>query len=149
MITYQSYFSAETKKLGKRLAKRVLGHTFQKRAVLIGLVGELGSGKTTFIQGFFQGLGLRRNALSPTFILMRRFGFNNKKFENLFHIDAYRIKNSREIVRLGLKEIIKSPQNIVLIEWADKIKKILPSKIIWLEFKHGERENERIIKIKI
>lgn len=147
MITHQSCSSAATEKLGERLVKRVLRRKPQKQAVLVGLVGELGSGKTTFVQGFFRGLGIRERALSPTFVIMRRLKLRSKKFENLFHVDAYRIKNSREIIQLGLNEIVGNPRNIVLIEWADRLKKILPRGIIRLRFRHGKKENRRTIRV--
>ena len=147
MTTYQSCSSATTKKLGENLAKKILAGRPQNRATVVGLSGELGSGKTTFIQGFFRGMGLRKRALSPTFILMRRVELKNRKFKNLFHIDAYRMKNSREIVQLGLDKITKNPQNIVLIEWADTLKRMLPRNTIWVNFKHGKKERERIIRL--
>ncbi len=147
MITYQSYSSAATEKLGENLAKNVLVRKLQEHATIIGLSGELGSGKTTFIQGFFRGMGLRKRALSPTFILMRRIKLKNRKFKNIFHIDAYRMKKPDEFMKFGFREIIKNQQNIILIEWADKLKKILPRGIIWLRFRHGKKENRRMIQV--
>ncbi len=147
MITYETYSSKGTERLGGRLAKKILSTGPGKQAVVIGLVGELGSGKTTFIKGFFRGLGLRKPAVSPTFILMRRVELKNKRFKNIFHFDAYRIKGQNEILKLGFEEIVENPGNIVLIEWADRIKKLLPPKAVRLEFEHGERENKRTIKV--
>lgn len=116
--------SAQTKKLAEELAREILQEEKREKALVIGLEGELGSGKTTFLQGFAKGLGIKEKVLSPTFVLMRRFSLENKK--NLYHLDCYRINKPGEILSLGFKDIISNPQNIVAIEWADKIKKILP-----------------------
>lgn len=148
MTTYQSYSSARTKKLGEDLAKKVLTRGPQKRALIIGLSGELGSGKTTFIQGFFRGIGLRKRALSPTFILMRKIKLKNGAFQRLFHIDAYRLRKPKELLELGLREALRGPENVILIEWADRLKRILPRNAIWINFTHGKKEYERIIKVK-
>ncbi len=148
MKTYQSFSSAETKKLGCSLARKILKNKPPKTAAIIALAGELSSGKTTFTQGFFRGLGIRRRAVSPTFIIIRRFAPRHKKFTNLYHIDAYRAGNPKEILKLNLAEIFIDPKNIVIIEWADKIKSLLPPTAIWVYFQHGGRENERQIKIK-
>ncbi len=149
MITYQSFSSAATKRLARELVRDILTRGTARRAVVVGLDGPLGSGKTTFIQGFFGGLGLRRKALSPTFILMRKLSFRDKQLKTVFHFDLYRIKNQREMLQFGFKEIIRNPHNIVLIEWANKLKKVLPPTTIWLEFEHGSKENERLIKSNI
>jgi len=147
MKIYQSFSSEETKRLGEKLARKIAkggARKGAKNALVFGLVGELGSGKTTFVQGFFRGLGIKR-AASPTFIIIRRTALKNKKFRNVFHVDAYRIKKPKELSVLGFRDILKNPQNIVIIEWAEKIKRILPKKVFWLRFKHGKKENERKI----
>ncbi|MDP2934471.1 MAG: tRNA (adenosine(37)-N6)-threonylcarbamoyltransferase complex ATPase subunit type 1 TsaE, partial [bacterium] len=69
-----------------------------------------------------------RRLTSPTFVLM-------KKYNNLYHLDCYRIKNSQDVLAMDFKEIISNPKNIVLIEWAEKIKRILPKNKIWIKFK--------------
>ena len=130
---------AKTKKLGQKLAQEILKKKPEKRAFVIGLAGELGGGKTTFLQGFAKGLGIREKILSPTFVIMRRFN-------NFYHIDCYRIKKPKELLDLGFKEIISNPKNIIAIEWADKIKKILPKNTLWLKF---EFINEKTRKITI
>lgn len=148
MITYQTFSSRETKSLGKKIAQAVVRRNrLKKGALVFALKGDLGSGKTTFIQGFIYGLGLKKRSPSPTFIFFRRFSFTHRNFFNCYHIDAYRIKKPVEFLKIGFNEIIKNNHNIVLIEWADKIKKYLPSDVVWLSFDFGEKENERKIKI--
>lgn len=123
----------ETTKLAKILANACLAEILRRRkilktALIIGLEGNLGAGKTTFIQAFAKGMGIKRRLTSPTFVLM-------KKYNNLYHLDCYRIKNSQDVLAMDFKEIISNPKNIVLIEWAEKIKRILPKNKIWIKFK--------------
>ena len=164
---------AQTKKAGETLATELLKkakgekrtkfslskeiltphHVFgggQKGALIIGLEGDLGGGKTTFLQGFAKGLEIKEKILSPTFVIMRRFKIrvnsrsNLCKFANFYHIDCYRIKKPEEILDLGFREIISNPRNIVAIEWAEKIKKILPKDAIWVNFEFINKKNRRI-----
>lgn len=170
MKTYRSYFSEETKKLGESLARKILKRSPRRSgATVFALRGDLGSGKTTFIQGFLRGLGLRRGGASPTFILMRRHalpslptppkhplglrrldakasaGRRHEQFKNVYHVDAYRVKKAGELLELDFGEILADARNVVLIEWAEKVKKILPKNVTWIKFRHGRRENERMV----
>lgn len=83
---------------------------------------------------------------------MRRYklppGGAGKKFANIFHIDAYRLKKPEHLAALGLDDILKEPRNIVLIEWPEQAQELLPKKAVWISFAHGKKENERTIKIK-
>ncbi len=146
-MTKRSRSGSETKRLGRELAGRILRGRPGHAAQVIALMGDLGSGKTTFAQGFARGLGLRRRPTSPTFILVRRHGLKHKYFHNLFHIDAYRIHSPRELTNLGLKSVFRDPENIVLVEWADKIRKVLPAVTRWVKFAHGPRAHERVIQL--
>lgn len=116
-------------------------------AKVVALKGNLGAGKTTFIQGFAKALGVRGRIMSPTFILFRRYALDGKKYDNLYHFDLYRIHSVKDVEALGLKKIITDPKNIVLIEWPEKIKKLLPKNTIWINFEYGQKETERIIKV--
>ena len=139
--------SAQTKKLGQKLAKDILKKKPEKTAFVIGLEGELGSGKTTFVQGFAKALGIKEKVLSPTFVIIKRFQFNNltiKQFNNFYHLDCYRIKKPRELLDLGFKEIISNPRNIVAVEWADKIKKIMPEDVLWINFEFIDEKKRKI-----
>ncbi len=135
---------SQTKKLGEILAREILKTSFKKAAV-VGLRGQLGSGKTTFLQGFAMGLGIKKKILSPTFILMRRFTIYRSRYANFYHIDCYRIENTKEILNLGLKEIISAPQNIVAIEWAEKIKKFLPRDTFWINLEFVDKNIRKFI----
>ncbi len=137
---------SETKKLGKSLAQKILESSPKKGAFVLGLEGDLGGGKTTFLQGFAKGLGIKQKILSPTFIIMRKFLISNSKFLNFYHIDCYRIKKPREILNLGFKEIITDPQNVVAIEWANRIRKILSQGRLLISFELVDK-NTRKIKI--
>lgn len=125
----------ETRKIAKILAQEILK---SKKGIIIGLEGELGSGKTTFIKAFAKGLGIKRRLTSPTFVLM-------KKYKNFYHFDCYRIKDYKDILELDFKEIISNPKNIIVIEWAEKIKKILPKHTIWLKFNIVSEKERRVI----
>ncbi len=87
------------------------------------LIGELGVGKTTFVQGLAQGLGIRETVRSPTFILMREY---RGKFP-LYHFDAYRIKNLDELREIGFEDTVRS-QGITAIEWGEKTEGLLPQR---------------------
>jgi len=140
---------SQTKKLGEILAKEVIKTKPSKRALVIGLEGDLGGGKTTFLQGFSKGLGIKQKITSPTFVIMRRYKIQNTgyKIQNFYHIDCYRVEKPKEILDLGFKEIISNPQNIVAVEWVDRIRKIMPKNTIWIKFDFVNK-NTRQISIK-
>ena len=138
--------SKETKKAGMALGQILGREPLSNKALVVALEGDLGSGKTTFIQGLAQGLKVKENILSPTFVIQKDFLLKLKNFKNLYHIDAYRLKNPEELLELGFKDLIKNPENLIVIEWADKIKKILPKNILRIKFENLG-ENKRRIKI--
>ena len=138
--------SSETKKLGKLFSQDILKYSSKKQAVIIGLEGNLGSGKTCFLQGFASGLGIKEKITSPTFVIMKKYKLNDKKisFSYFYHIDCYRIKKPKELLCLGFKKIISEPQNIIAIEWADQIKNILPKKNINIKFIFIDKNKRKI-----
>ena len=141
-----------TQNLGKKLAQSFLASHLslpsrreegegEGHALVIGLDGDLGGGKTTFVQGFAKGLRIKEKILSPTFVILKKFSIpsishsrGRNEFKTFYHIDCYRIGNPKDILDLGFEEIISNPENIIIIEWANKIKKILPKETIILKF---------------
>lgn len=139
---YLTNSSIQTKKLGQKFAREVLKEKPKNRAFVIGLEGELGGGKTTFLQGFARGLGIKEKILSPTFVIMKKFQIPN--FKNFYHIDCYRIEKAKELSVLGFKEIVSNPQNIVVIEWADHIREIISKNAIWIKFEFVDEKKRKI-----
>lgn len=135
----------QTQKIGKDIARKIIADGKKSKAVVVGLKGDLGGGKTTFTQGFAKGLGIKDKILSPTFVILKRFQIKSKQFKNFYHIDCYRLKDEKDLLELGFEEVISDPENIVLIEWPEKIKKILPKDTIIIEFDFID-ENKRKIK---
>lgn len=138
----------DTVTLADYLAKKILESGERKNAVVVSLVGELGAGKTAFTKAFMKGLGIKDAITSPTFNIMKIYEIPAKSsFKSAYHIDAYRIK-SADLLKLGFKDIIKDPANIILIEWADIVKDILPKAgVINIEIEHADKEGERKIKL--
>jgi tRNA threonylcarbamoyladenosine biosynthesis protein TsaE len=136
----------QTKRIARNLAKEILKKGPREKAVVVALMGELGSGKTVFAQGFAKALGVKENILSPTFVIERVYEIKNKKFRRFIHIDAYRINDCNEVIALDWKEIIADGKNIVLVEWAEKLKNIVPEFYYLVRFEH-RGGNQRSIDI--
>lgn len=128
----------DTQQLGHKLGKSLIG------GEVIALFGDLGSGKTTFVQGLAKGLKIKKRILSPTFVFMRAYPVSLKG-QNLtfYHIDLYRGESDRDFKNLGLDEII-SGEAIVALEWAERLKKVLPKKRIEVYFAKINDKKRRI-----
>ena len=136
----------QTKKLGVDLAEKILQNRKKtKRARVLALQGELGGGKTTFLQGFAKGLGIKEKILSPTFVILKKFNISNPNFKFFYHIDCYRIQKPKDILDLNFKKVVSDPQNIIAIEWADRVFKILPKNTIVINFKSNNKNKRSII----
>jgi tRNA threonylcarbamoyladenosine biosynthesis protein TsaE len=123
----------QTKKLGEILASELLG------GEIICLSGDLGAGKTTFTQGVLKGLKVGGPYTSPTFAIMKHYKINfkfkilNLKLMNIYHIDAYRV-NSKDLLELGFKDFAGKENSVTIIEWPEKVKKIIPTSAVWINF---------------
>lgn len=135
----------EMQKIAGMLAKE-LKPLSSSQATVLALEGNLGSGKTTFTQGLASALGVREKVLSPTFVLAKIYQLpKTKKFKHLIHIDCYRLKNPKELEILGFKSFLDDPKSLIVIEWADKIRKMIPKNSIWINFEHGSKTHERLL----
>lgn len=137
MTTIISKTAKQTEALGKKLAGVLKG------GEVIALQGNLGTGKTTFVKGLAHALKFKQTITSPTFVLFKVYNNNNKKINQLVHVDCYRV-GGLEIKKAGLDDYLYDPHTVVIIEWSDKIK--LPQKnLINLKFKHLLQPNRREI----
>ena len=128
----------ETSSFAVKLAKQI------HNGGALFLFGDLGSGKTTFTQEFAKELGIKRHVISPTFLIMRTYDISHSEGK-LYHVDLYRIGSEREIEEVGVLDAMKNPQNIVIIEWAEKMQSLLPKKRKELHFAFVD-ENTRSVE---
>ncbi len=141
-LNFISKSEKETENIGNKFAKQLKG------GEVIGLIGELGTGKTVLVRSLAKALGIKKSITSPSFVLLKLYKIKNSKIKNLVHVDAYRLKNEKDLIEIGILDWLNKKDTVVVIEWAEKVKKILPKKAIKVIIKFGKKENERIIKIK-
>ncbi len=123
-----------TKTWAKELAHKVAPGT------VIALIGDLGTGKTTFVQGFAQGLGIHEHVGSPTFKLVSEYTGSSLI---LYHVDCYRLNTTQDFVNIGGIELLSPGEAITVVEWADRIRDLLPPGTLQLQFNRFQGEPER------
>ncbi|MCE9585648.1 tRNA (adenosine(37)-N6)-threonylcarbamoyltransferase complex ATPase subunit type 1 TsaE [Candidatus Nomurabacteria bacterium] len=150
----------DTEEIAKEFFNKILKNKNMKNATVVTLSGDLGAGKTSFTQLFAKHFGIKKKVNSPTFVVMKRYPLPLLRgsaqrargcihsFKNLFHLDAYRLKNHKELLHLGWAEIIKNPENIIFIEWPENVAKAMPKKHHKISIAHT-KEGHRKFKIKM
>ncbi len=123
----ESHSLEETQKIASDFA---LGLTPGERATVVALGGDLGAGKTAFVQALALHFGVPETVTSPTFVIEKIYKLGRSDFSHLIHIDAYRIADSSELAHLGWADITADPKNIICVEWPERIASILPEKRI-------------------
>jgi tRNA threonylcarbamoyladenosine biosynthesis protein TsaE len=131
----------ETIELGKKLADH-----FRGGDILL-LNGNLGAGKTTLVKGLAAGLGVKSEITSPTFTLMNIYPANLATIKKLVHIDTYRLKDERDLEEIGVEDYINSPDVFCIIEWPEKISRLLKNKKTTIITIEAQNENKRKIII--
>ena len=147
-MTYESTSAAQTKKIAKIFAEELLNGRPGKGAFIIALKGNLGAGKTTFVQGLMRGLGVKRKIVSPTFTLLRSYPIKTDPFSTIHHFDCYRMTDEQELNDLGFKEMIKDPRSIILIEWPERVAKAIPRQKVTIFLDYGKTLNERTVEVR-
>jgi tRNA threonylcarbamoyladenosine biosynthesis protein TsaE len=118
------------------------------RAVLIALQGDLGAGKTTFVQALAQALGVHEPVQSPTYVLMKSYPISYKEFTKLVHIDAYRLDDPGQFAALKPESFLSDSHALVCVEWPEKAEGALPRPDLLLKFSSdGVPQGERYIEI--
>ena len=112
---------------------------------VVGLIGDLGAGKTTFVQQIGEYLGIKTPIVSPTYMLLKTYKIDSfQDFNALLHLDMYRINTWDEVESLGLPELWSDKKNLIIVEWADRIKDHLPENAQYINFEHVN-ENTRTV----
>lgn len=159
-----THSESETRALGEKLAARLQG------GEVVCLIGPLGAGKTSFVKGLAQGLGVAKNVQSPTFTLMQVYTLGDSRLEirdsrrslksksqklhipyplshikQFVHVDPYRLKDQEEFLGIGLQDYLGNPETVVAIEWADRLPDMLKSiKCIMVKLDHVKETTRRI-----
>ena len=139
---------AETNKEAGKLANKLV--PLGSKATVIGLYGNLGSGKTTFVQGLARALGISEIVTSPTFVIEKIYKLpTDSQFDHLIHIDCYRLEKESELEVLGFNNILNNPRNLIVIEWPEKVKEIMPAdhRQIHFEFVDGQTRQINILEL--
>jgi|TARA_B100000809_G_scaffold262779_1_gene314539 tRNA threonylcarbamoyladenosine biosynthesis protein TsaE len=113
---------------------------FIEKGDVFAFIGELASGKTTFIKGILKGLEYKKSVTSPTFTLVNEY---DAKFP-VIHIDCYREDELERWIKLGMNDYL-SEENVVIIEWADKMQSLLPDNTIQVHFSHNSINSREIM----
>ena len=135
IILHKTKSQEETVKLGEKLAGQL------KPGSIVALTGDLGAGKTYLTKGIVKGMGLKASVTSTTFVLMNIYPGKIP----VFHYDCYRLKDETDMEKLGYEEYFYG-NGITVVEWADRVKGIIPKTAIKINFKIG-KNNVRNIKI--
>ncbi|MFA4995628.1 MAG: tRNA (adenosine(37)-N6)-threonylcarbamoyltransferase complex ATPase subunit type 1 TsaE [Patescibacteria group bacterium] len=140
-MEYISKSEEETFKIARDLAFKA------KPGDVFALEGDLGSGKTTFTKGFASALGIKENITSPTFVILKKYSLpeNQQKISFLVHIDCYRMGSIQDAYSIGIDELFENKDAVILLEWPDKIKEILPSRTVELRFEYIDDKTRKML----
>lgn len=141
MKTYVSKNLEDTKLIAKKFLSKL---PVKKKAIIVGLEGDLGSGKTAFVKAAAHLLGVKGNVTSPTFVIQKNYLPKEKKFSKLVHIDAYRLKKGEDLLPLLWNETCEG-NNLIFVEWPERVLAALPKKFkkIYFEFIDDTTRNIR------
>ena len=106
----------------------------EKSATVLAFAGDLGSGKTTFTQALARRLGVTTTITSPTFLIQKVYPLTGQLFNKLIHVDAYRLEKAEELLRLGFLDLLNDRDNLIIIEWPEKVAEILPTNAVFVKF---------------
>lgn len=137
MFMTKTFNASETNTFAGHLVKVLDNKT------VICLSGDLGAGKTLFVQGIAQGLAVDEPVTSPTFNIMNIY---HGRYP-IYHFDLYRLDFPEQLEDIGFFEYIQA-DGIIIIEWADKFAELMPQEYLWIDIKRGGEENERLITMK-
>jgi tRNA threonylcarbamoyladenosine biosynthesis protein TsaE len=127
-----------------KISEKILDKSIKtktNKAMILALSGDLGAGKTTLTQELAKQLGVKDNIVSPTFVIMKIYEIGKDfdkeiSFKKLIHIDAYRLESFDELLKIGWEEIIENKDNLVIIEWPEKVKEIIPLRVFNISLNH-------------
>ncbi|MGM0482611.1 MAG: tRNA (adenosine(37)-N6)-threonylcarbamoyltransferase complex ATPase subunit type 1 TsaE [Patescibacteria group bacterium] len=134
----------ETREAAKEILGKIINGQTRHKATVLALFGDLGSGKTVFVKGISEALGIKERVVSPTFIIERRYSVNYERFSLLIHIDAYRLEKGDDLSALNWRQELEKKDRIVCLEWPENVKEELPRDIFSVYFSALSKERRLI-----
>lgn len=143
MLRYESNSLTDTESIGKKIAPMLHGGD------LVLLSGDLGAGKTSLVKGIAKAIGIKDTVTSPTFAIMNEYPVqDDPSIQTFLHIDTYRLEEAEELLEIGFEDYLQDEHCLILIEWPDKIQRILDGKNFYtITIKQGEANDDRIISL--
>lgn len=137
-MEYISRSEKETYSIADKVA------SYAKPGDVFALFGDLGSGKTTFTKGFAAYLGVKKNITSPTFVISKEYLVSSSSIKKLVHVDCYRLGGENDAESVGLNEHIDAQDTVLILEWPEKIEKILPRDVKKIYFEYIDEKTRKI-----
>jgi len=134
----------DTEDLAKKFLDGIFSSHSDKVVTVVGLHGDLGSGKTAFTKCIAKLLGINETVTSPTFVIEKIYSLKGQPFERLIHIDAYRLESGKELLHLEWKEICADPKNLILIEWPENVADVMPENYIKINFEFVDEATRKM-----
>jgi tRNA threonylcarbamoyladenosine biosynthesis protein TsaE len=138
MIDARTKSAEDTRELGVAIA------ALAAPGDVVLLAGDLGAGKTTFVQGFARGLDVQERVTSPTFVLMQHY----RGRLPVVHVDVYRLDHVQEVIDLGVHELLDEGA-VALIEWGDVVAPALAPDFLEVRFEYGETDDDRRVGLRV
>ncbi len=144
-MTHTTKSFKETEELAQEFVSSIV--PLENQAKVMGLRGELGAGKTAFVKCIAKALKIKETVTSPTFIIEKIYSLpKENKFKKLIHIDAYRLSGGEDLLSIGWEEILNNPENLIFIEWPERVENILPKEIQNIQFEFVD-DSTRMISL--
>lgn len=139
-----NYTQEDIPKIVQKLLQVFEENKNQQKSLMVALHGNLGAGKTTLTQEIGKQLGIAESIQSPTFVIQKNYPLNNQSFEQLVHIDAYRIEDESEMEQLNFSETLTTPKTLVIIEWPEQINSLIPNDSLIINLTYEDQESRNI-----
>ena len=136
-MVYHSHSAGDTRELGERLARAL------SPGAVVAFTGDLGAGKTAFVSGMAEGLGIEERVTSPTFTIVNEYEGGRLP---LFHFDMYRLGSADELFHIGWEDYL-ARGGVCAVEWSENVDEALDGDTIRVDISRGEDDNTRIITI--
>jgi tRNA threonylcarbamoyladenosine biosynthesis protein TsaE len=134
--------------ISEKIIKKLLKMD-NKRARVLAFSGELGAGKTTLTKELARKFGIKENIISPTFVIMKFYDIDRDSeyyshFKKLIHIDAYRLDSHEELNKIGWDELVNDKENLIILEWPERVEKCLKEGTCWIKLEHIDEETRSL-----